>query len=146
MMSNLFDKESVFPNDYYVHDSVRTDFVNLSLHSSFPDLFISKDIRFALGHVYYKSLASFLSFILLIFFSTKNVIYPQTTLRKIKRQTLFAPGHVYYGQKVSPKAVDQENQDVKGPSVDFKKNYHEDLVYTSHFFRNNTFLFVKIES
>ena len=23
--------------------------------------------------------------------------------RKIKRQTLFAPGHIYYGQKVSPK-------------------------------------------
>ena len=94
MMSNLFDKESVFPNDY-VHDSVRTDFVNLSLHSSFPDLFISKDIRFALGHVYYKSLASFLSFILLIFFSTKKHNLPTSNTydctEKNKKANLICP-------------------------------------------------------
>ena len=130
MMSNLFDKESVFSNDY-VHDSVRTDFVNLSLHSSFPDLFISKDISDLPQGTFIIEAQRLSCLLFYSFFSRqKNIIYPQTTLmtaqRKIKRQTLFAPGHVYYGQKVSPKAVDQENQDVKGPSVDFKKNYPEE--------------------
>ena len=64
---------------------------------------ILKDIRFALGHVYYRSLASFLSFILLIFSRQKINTTLMNAQRKIKRQTLSAPEHVFYGLKVSPK-------------------------------------------